>query len=417
MASFVDLDKEGQSNRLEIDLYQNWNHEATVMSGSFKSYGAKENGSAIFDSKRSGYSVTADRLLWLDGWEKTTFEGATPIRHQEMTLVVLRIDLASHDPKRKFGSANITLAFEGGDETTSDPRDIPEVQAWAPFNTTERYNASKASHTKSSKTEIGAQGGYSGFELSSNRSNEHEISWDQTVFDRGSSTPVIGQLGRRNGVTWVLEQNELQNAGVQQTFNVAVLISRQTREPYLVKFDIEAQVGTMEDFKNRTKAFFGSNPGKTKPYLVTPWKQKVCNYEGVNMLKCIDLDNLGRLQNHQKSSSLQLSWELSPQVEIEDVATVKHTEGSLGDNQAAEQVRHSFAEVAMSASLKTPGGTHTETPLLSVSRSTAADLAASVDLARFTALEARVEELETRLASQDKLMLRMQQALAQERDA
>ncbi|UKZ60115.1 uncharacterized protein TrAtP1_001401 [Trichoderma atroviride] len=281
MASFVDLDKEGQSKRLEIDLYRNWNHEATALSGSFKSYGVKDDGSAIFDSKRSGYSVTADRLLWVDGWEKTTFKDAKPIRHQEMTLVVLRIDLASHDPKRKFGSANITLEFEGGDGNTSDPKDVPQVQAWAPFNTTERYNASKASHTKSTKTEVAVQAGHSNAELSGSRSSEYEISWDRTMFDQGSSIPVMGQLGRRNGVTWILAQNELQNAGVQPTFYIAVLISRQSRKPYLVKFDIEARVNTMEDFINKTKTFFGSNPGKTKPYLVTPLEA-----EGLQLRGC-----------------------------------------------------------------------------------------------------------------------------------
>ncbi|KAK1252955.1 hypothetical protein MKX08_004142 [Trichoderma sp. CBMAI-0020] len=411
MASFVDLD-ESQAKRLEIDLYQNRNHEATAISGSLKSYGVKEGGSAILDNKRSGYSVTADRLLWVDGWEKTTFEGSKTIRHQEMTLVVLRIDLASRDPKRKFGSANITLAFEGGDGNTSDPKDAPEVQAWAPFNTTERYNASKASHTKSSRTEFAGQAGYSGVELSGSWSSEHGISWDRTNFDQGSSIPVMGQLGRRNGVTWILEQNELQNAGVQQTFYIAVLISRQSREPYLVKFDAETRVGTMEDFKNKTKAFFRSNPEKTKPYLVTPWKQKVCNYEGVDILKCIDLDNLGKLRNRNKNSSLQLKWELSHHVEIEGVSTVKHAEESLGNIQAAEEIRDSFAEEAISASLKPAGGTHTETPL-PLSISTADDLAAPpVDLARFTALEACVAQLEARLASQGEMMLRMQQAFA-----
>ncbi|KAL7899470.1 hypothetical protein HDV63DRAFT_343626 [Trichoderma sp. SZMC 28014] len=398
MASFVDLDEEGRPRPLKFDLYQVRNHEATLMSGSFKTYGVKEGGSAIFDSKRSGYSVTADRLLWVDGWKKTTLEGAEPIRHQEMTLAVLRIDLASHDPKRKFGSASITLAFEGGDEKTSDPKDVPEVQAWAPFNTTERYNASKASHTKSSKTDASVHAGYSGVEISGGWSSEHGISWDQTMFDQGSSFPVMSKLGRRNGVTWSLEQNELQKAGIQQTFYIAVLFSRQTPKPYLVRFDIDARVGTMEDFKNKTKEFFRSYPGRTKPYIVIPWEQKICNYEGVDMLKYIDLDNLGKLQNHKKSSSLQLSWELSHQVEIEGVANVKHAEGSLGNYQAAEEIRDSTAEVAMSASLKTSGGTHTETPLSSLSRSTAADLSGPpVDLARFTALEARVDELEARL--------------------
>lgn len=428
MAGVVDLDNEGQSKSLKFPLYRNENHEATLMSGSVKSYGVKEGGSAIYNNKKSGYSVTADRLLWVDGWEKTTFEGDDPIHHQEMTLVVLRIDLASHDPRRKFGSANISLAFEASDEKPFNFKDEPQVQAWAPFHSTERYNISKASYTKSAKTEVGVQAGYSGVNLSGSRGTERGISWDRAAFDQGSSNPDISQFtGRRNGVTWILEQNELQNAGIQQTFYIAVLISRQTREPYLVKFQIEAQIGTMEDFKNKTKQFFGSNPGKTKPYLVTPWKKRTCNHEGVDIMKCVDLNNLGRLQNREKNSSLELNWELSHQLGIETSATVKLAEGSLGNNQAAEENRDSVAEEAMPASLKTPGGT---VPLPPLSGSTAADVAAQlslpqlvigwqsglsappVDLARLTALETRMAHLEARLAAQDSLMFGMQQALA-----
>ncbi|UKZ85226.1 uncharacterized protein TrAFT101_001096 [Trichoderma asperellum] len=378
MAGFVNLDNQAPSSRLEIPLYWNQNHEATLMSGSVKSYEVKADGSAVYDNKKSGYSVTADRLLWVDGWEKTTFEGANKIHHQEMTLVVLRIDLASHDPRRKFGSATISLVFEGGDEKPFDSKNEPQVQAWAPFHSTERYNFSKASHNKSSKIEAGGQAGYSGVNISGSRSSEHEISWDRAAFDQASSNPEISQhTGRRNGITWILEQNELQNAGIPQTFYVAVLISRQTREPYVVKFQVEARIGTVEDFKNKTKKFFGSNPGKTKPYLVTPWEQTICNYEGMDIMKCIDRDNLGRLQNREKSSSLELKWELSHQLEIQSSATAKQAEGSLGNN---EEIRDSSAEEAMPASLKTPGSTYAEVPLPSLSGSTAADLATQLSL-------------------------------------
>jgi hypothetical protein len=59
--------------------------------------------------------------------------------------------------------------------------------------------------------------GHSGVNLSAGSSSQGEISWDRTSFDQGRSNTETSRLtGKRNGVTWVLEQNQLENAGISQ---------------------------------------------------------------------------------------------------------------------------------------------------------------------------------------------------------
>ena len=54
MADYENLDKLGLSASLDFDLYYNPNHEATLQSGAVKSYKTKEDGSAIYEKKKSG---------------------------------------------------------------------------------------------------------------------------------------------------------------------------------------------------------------------------------------------------------------------------------------------------------------------------------------------------------------------------
>jgi hypothetical protein len=42
----------------------------------------------------------------------------------------------------------------------------------------------------------------------------------------------------------------------------------------------------------------------------------VCNHEGNDIIKSVDLDNLGELQGRENSSSLNVEWGPNPKIEI-----------------------------------------------------------------------------------------------------
>ena len=436
MADYKDMNNLDMSTSLEFDLYHNPNHEATLQSGAVKSYGANENGSTIFEKKKSGYTVLVERLLWVDGWEKTTVEGEGAVYGERMTLVVLKIVLASRDPNRKVGYATASLIFEDSNWKETKGKNEPQVEAWAPFHTQQRWNPSLAHYKKTDTKDGNVSVGYSGVDLSGGWSSQGEISWDRTAFDQGSSISESSPItGRRNGVTWVIEQNQLEKAGVSQDFWAAVLISRPTADPYLVKFQINARIGTIEDFKNKTKQFFGLKPDNTKPFLVTPWKKQVCNFEGKDIIKCIDLNNLGKLQGQGNRSNLDVKW--GPDYKIEIPTPSEQASEILSDatitGESAEDV--SPASTSQSASLATPalvagtGSTAAAPPitippaasgLLQVPHSSLPPLmigwynptsTTNDDSGRLRALEARAAQIETRIAAQDSLILQLQQAL------
>ncbi|KAL8943002.1 MAG: hypothetical protein Q9211_001151 [Gyalolechia sp. 1 TL-2023] len=436
MADYEDMNDLDECTPLDFDLYYISNHEAALQAGAVKSYGVKEGGSAIYDRRESGYTVTVERLLWVDGWEKTTMNGEQRVRGQEMTLVVLKIVLASHDPNRRFAYVKASLTFEDSNYEKTHGKNEPVVEAWAPFRTQERWNPSvanlKKTDTKDGKLEVG----YSGVGLSGGWGIQGEINWDRTAFDQGRSNSESSRItGNRNGVTWVLEQNQLENAGVSQEFWAAVIVSRPTVDPYLVKFQIETQIGTIENSKQKLKEFFGFNPSKTRPFRVTPWSKRVCNFEGKDIIKSIDLDNLGKLRGLKQSTELDVKW--GPNYKI-DISTPAEQASELSkDNiitgESAEDV--SPASTSRSASLTTPAlpvpisDAAAASPitlpsaasgLLQVPQSSLPPLmigwynptpTTNTESGRLTALEARAAQTESRIAAQDSLLLQLQQDL------
>ncbi|KAK1254158.1 hypothetical protein MKX08_008153 [Trichoderma sp. CBMAI-0020] len=436
---YTSLDDISQSEPLPLDLYHIDNHPSIVGAGSLKSYEAKEGGGAVFARQKSGHATTVERLLWVDGWEETTVEttidGEKTVHGQEMTLVVLKAVLASNDPKRKFARAEMTVSFK---DPKAEGANEPRVVAWAPFHTRERWNASQARRTKSGKKDGRVSLGYSGSEASGGWSRERTISWDRVAFDQGYAHPHISSTTQhRNGVTWSLEQNNLQKAGVSPELWVAVLLSRPTAEPYLVKFRIDACVGSMEDFANKTKKFFGVNPDKTKPFLVTLWKSEVCNYEGKAIKECIDVNNLGKLVD---KTQLNVRWGPDHQLEVPmpsasqqawaklkmaKAETEAETEG-LTNNKAAEEnaLPTPFPTASPAASTQEPD--LVSVPLFADAPSPAPgppplvigwqnafphSPTTNVDSTRVTELESRMAQLEARLAGQDVLILQLQRAL------
>jgi hypothetical protein len=79
-AYYEDMNDLDTSDPLEFDLYYTPNHEAALLPGVVKSYGVKEGGSTIYDKRTKKYDVKVERLLWVDGWKKTTVEGSKKVQ-------------------------------------------------------------------------------------------------------------------------------------------------------------------------------------------------------------------------------------------------------------------------------------------------------------------------------------------------
>ncbi|KAL5085667.1 hypothetical protein Trisim1_010013 [Trichoderma cf. simile WF8] len=422
---FYDLDAENQSQSLSFDLYEDLNHEATQRSGALKTYEVKEGGGAIYDNKESGHCVTAERLLWIDGWGQSNSNGDQMAPPQEMTLVVLKIVLAAQSPKKKFQYMKASLIFEDIERRGVNE---PQIQAWAPFHQMEKWNKTVAHHTKSGKKEGSVQVGYSITNASGIWSSEGEVSWEQTSFDEGRSNPIISlNTGNRNGVTWVVKQNDLENAGVAQELWVAVLLSRPTSEPYLARFEIDTRVGTADDFKNKTRRFFGLDPGKTKPFKVTPWSNPVCFSEGNDIRKCIDINNLDALRCSGRESTLDMKWGPNYQVDgkageglgsswaTRDIEEEKQAEESPVSSKTLAQTINSNTTPTEKSTATTAAGTmqpqtQPSLPPLAVGWCNSGSMV-NVDSARLTALEERMARLEARMYEQNSKMIELQEKL------
>ncbi|KAJ0119896.1 hypothetical protein J7T55_000746 [Diaporthe amygdali] len=289
---YEDLDERGSDDELRFELQESFSNPALVEQGGLRSYETKKDGTVLYYADRpSDYSIVADRLLWVDGYESTMADGQ---HGREMTLVVLKIKLFSADRDSKFKSFTAELSFK--DKVTGGEHE-PLVEAWAPFRTPARWNPAVAQREVTDMKEGGAKAGYQGAELSAARSREKKMSWDQVDFDEGNSGEMISQkTGRRNGVRWSVTQNDVSDLGVTPEIWVAVLLSRTSQQPYGVRFRLYSRGGSLREVVEGTKRFFGTKPDETKPFSLTPWKRSICHSEGKSILEAIDLNNLGKLR-------------------------------------------------------------------------------------------------------------------------
>lgn len=165
---------------MEFELYEDLGNEATARQGAVKSYSVKQHGSAVYAEETSGYSISVQRLVWIDGYEKPPADGGD-IHTQEMTLAVLKLVVSSRNPETKIQHMEATVQLRD----TDGGHDEPEIQAWAPFRTLQKWNSSAGQRDKAVGRNIGVTGGYSGAEISAKYSRESKISWEQTDFDTG----------------------------------------------------------------------------------------------------------------------------------------------------------------------------------------------------------------------------------------
>lgn len=434
---------------MRFDLHENLSDDAVLRQGELKSYAKKKDGSMVYESRRSGHSVTVEHLLWLDGWEKTTGDGEAVFHEQEMTLVVLKLVITSEDPDTRFGFMKVTIVFE--DPSDDGAENEPHVEAWAPFHSEERKNLTTADIRKTSKTEGNLNIGYNGSQISAGHSREQEISWVQQDYEAArSSVQGSPRTGKRNGVTWTVEQNPRQAKGVTQEIWTAVLISRRTTSAYRVRFQIDVRAGSVQEFVDKTRRVFGMHPGSTRPFLVTPWDQTICEYEGRDIIKCIDRGNLGRLRHQKNSTDLNVRWgpkyELEPNTSSEDLKKegldrrVSEEEpdqrSKLDDQPGINKTMLPPSHPSVSASTPAPSsssalpqvsglphhsagklsdaaGLSTLPPLLIGWYQGATPIVPrNTDLERLTALESRVAQLEARLASQESTIWQLREAMA-----
>lgn len=459
-AYYEDMDTFDPERPLEFELYEDLGNEATARQGAVKSYSVKQHGSAVYAEETSGYSISVQRLVWIDGYEKPPADGGD-IHKQEMTLAVLKLVVSSRNPETKIQHMEATVQLR---DTEDGGHDEPEIQAWAPFRTLQKWNSSAGQRDKAVGRNIGLTGGYSGAEISAKYSRESKISWEQTDFDTGQSSEKISKVtGRRNGVTWFVKQNRLQNQGATPELWVSLLFSRPSRKAYVVEFSINIRAGTWQAIQNKTKRFFGIGPGQSSAFTVTPSTTPVCNFEGKEILKCINSNSLGSLIG--PDCSLTVSWGTQHQAttlpsdradepktrppshlslegvdmnarpedgrgrqssakdhsrkEDEDIQATKtapwNTDGLAASPSPAVNSSSQPSNVHLSQSL---AQSKIKTSLQSCNRSTEAGLPplmggwytpnSGVDSVRLAALETRLAQVEARISAQDQIIFQLQ---------
>jgi len=423
------LDNRDSNSELKFELYENFSNPALAGQGGLRSYETTKNGTVLYYADRpSDYSITVDRLLWVDGYESTTPDGK---RGKEMTLVVLKIALFSDDSESKFKSFTAKIYFQ--DHVTGGDHE-PFVEAWAPFRTRERWNPASVQHEVTDATEGGVTAGYEGFELSGTRRREKKMSWEQVAFEEGSSGEKISKTtGRRNGVKWAVKQNNVLKLGATPELWVAALLSRTSQQPYVVRFRLRSRGGGTEEVIKGAKRFFGTKPDETKAFSVTPWEGSICNGEGEHILKAIDLDNLGRLRGKWGTDlilPLGLDYQAAPPETSSTPAAETPALGEAPTHQPSEMRINQGGDKVAPQGSSAKAATHQHAPQPQPQQQAGRQHAASAhgsgaapqptpatqwhipaNPVRLAALEARVAQTEARVASLESTMFELREAL------
>ncbi|KAI0169134.1 hypothetical protein GGR52DRAFT_508782 [Hypoxylon sp. FL1284] len=359
--------------RLDITLYKQGRDDGDGAARTTRKGG--ERGQVIYSKEKADYDLRAERLVWIDGWRQTTGNGNSKKQVDEMTLVVLKLVFATKTPNTKVAFAAAEMRFKSEDKNGNDP----EVVAWGPFRRPETWNASKAQRRVNMK----AEGNAGTEQLSGVVGLENETSWDRIDFDSGSSTDLFSarkDTSAPNGVMWKVKQNRLHKQGVTPELRVAVLVKRLSPGPYLVDFRLEAYTGTAREIQSRTMNLVGLSGGDSLFWRVEPraGEKDNCYAEGVDIAESIDADNLGKLPDSKDGTNLNPTW-LNTWDRFEVPQTKDEPEASKG-----------LGPFGLSPGL----------------------LIQTQEHGRLVALEARFAQAEARMATQDQLILKLQQTVA-----
>jgi hypothetical protein len=316
-----------------LELHEKFSRAEDAKRGGVKSYTVGGDGSVYYDSGKSNYYTTVERVLGVDGWESASEDGKTTI--QRMTLLILKIVVGCTADDGRVRSIKATLELEnqkGGGRTE------PTIEAWAPFRKLEITNRTKATHRKSTSTAVTAGFEAYGGSLQLQRSVMSEIAFDRTYFDKAFAAPVMNG-SKRSGVFWYMKQNDLENHGVQPETFVAMLFKRETDDPYIIKFDIDVRGDTLYNLGKNISKGFGLGPGRTKPFREQPSTKIRVRGEGYDFLPAVEklVNGLGKLRAKDYFTGLTIlrrsTVEESVKVEDEgdDITGVDKKDN--GDNQ------------------------------------------------------------------------------------
>jgi hypothetical protein len=273
--------------------------------GGLKSFKTKDGGLVYYSDDPSGFTVSVERLLQVDGFEDDTEE-------QRMTLIVLKVVLASNDLGKVIEHVSFSMQFA---ERRFRKKAKPRLLAWAPFDSMVRSNKTtvNAEQTFTSNAKLGGAGGGATGELS--LGYEKKISWSPTYFASGNAFPLMDtdteeETQERIGVRWVLASNPKEVSGVPPAITVAMLLSRATDEPYLAKFNVRVTGGRAHDLLRDVKTIVGMKPGTTQPYKVTPSKRPIKRGEGQSLYEQAKINPkaLGKLRGKGELTNLTLVW-------------------------------------------------------------------------------------------------------------
>ncbi|KAM0294458.1 hypothetical protein ACHAPM_011197 [Fusarium culmorum] len=269
--------------------------------GALRSYTPDGDGSVYYDSGRSNYYTTVERVLSVDGWESSD-DGKAGM--QRMTLLILKIVVGCTADDGRVRSIKVTLKLdnqEGGGKAG------PTIEAWAPFRKLETTNSTKALHKETTVTAAKAGAEAYGGSAQLERTVTSEITFDRTYFDKAFACPVMSG-SRRSGIFWYMKQNDLENHGVQPETFVAILFKRETDDSYVIKFDIEVRGGTLYNLGKNIEKAFGLGPGHTKPFLEKPSKDIRVRGEGHDFLPAVEniVNNLGKLRARDSYTGLTI---------------------------------------------------------------------------------------------------------------
>ncbi|KAI0465848.1 hypothetical protein F4859DRAFT_499448 [Xylaria cf. heliscus] len=427
----VDFDELDTSDPITLELYLDPEAHHDYKQGQARTqFHVPDDGVTIYQNKeRSGSHISVQRLLWVDGWQ----DGKNEESAKQMTLVVLKFNFVSSnriDQETKLAWVEASLSFWDKDKTRGQD---PVVIAWAPREP-EKWNQSSAHAKRMTKTGASATIGYEGTNASVNWGKEREIEWDYECFDEGRTTHLFNpKTGKPNGVSWYISQNPLQNHGLMPEFWAALLVSRQSSDPYLARFTLESASGRYQNKMIDVKEMLGLRKnGSAFSVTPKPGEVAVCNLEGENIIKSIDLGHLGCLVDPERSTRLNVKWgprskdTVPNQAEAGEAVYAREGDdrglcspiGQIASDQM-HRVQPSDARVD-SAELSTITGPGSQPALPRNDIIPQQIIRASPHLEaipddnhyrRLVALEDRVAQAEARLATQDLVIMQLREAI------
>ncbi|KAI0970417.1 hypothetical protein F4678DRAFT_436760 [Xylaria arbuscula] len=316
-----------------FDLFEKWDTDEQARKGGLKTYKAEPNSGLIYDSQKSGYLATVERVLAVDGFETRATDDNN--ERQRMTLCILKIVVMCHEPDKRIGSVAATLSVKN---SKTDSKANPILEAWAPFRRLQLTEPHKIASKQTDRKVANVGASFYGAEVHAELSREKEIAFERTYYDIALASVIMDPgTKQRCGVKWYMAQSKLQTKGVPPEIFAAVLFTRDTDDEYLMSFNIDIRGGTSYDFRNKVKRMFGIKPGHTKPFMVTPSTHPaVRGGEGRDFLHGVISEGLGELRAKDDSTGLSIvrrtRMHLSNETSTEETEDENEQDASRNEN-------------------------------------------------------------------------------------